>query len=368
MTECIDLKLMNQADRITEILRLKTQSQAPGGKLPSIRGLMARHGGSLHSINVALRRLESEGLLTTKKGSGIYVSLQKGVRFIELHRPQYPSAVLDIKEISLANAIAQAGWKLLVTRHPLYGDDPDFQPNSKACAHVVMSAIFQASNSFYSQIAHQTAPILVYGQSGGPLHLDYVTGDEHQYMSLLVKHLRDLGHHRIAFLSNEHPTHVRDLRAEIFLDIANLFDLAQPVVIDCGAEPGKSSLLQAYKGLKDHLAATQGRLKFTALITSSAKGIIGALRALHEAGFKVPDDCSLASIGRDRENAFLVPSITEVGVDEESWGQEAVKILKHRFENPKGPPSGAKLPPKLSARESTAAPPKIRKPSSKTIV
>jgi len=359
---------MNQADKITEILRQKTQTQAPGEKLPSIRGLKARYGGSLHSINVALRRLESEGLLTTKKGSGIYVNPQKGVRFIELHRPQYPSVSMDTKEISLANAIAGAGWKLLVKRHPLHGNDPEIQPDSKACAHVVMSAIFETGNSFYAQLAQQSAPILVYGQSGGPLHLDYVAGDEHRYMSLLVKHLRDLGHRRVALLANEPPMHARDLRAEIFLDIANLFDLSKPVVIDCGTARGESSFLQAYKGLKDHLAGSQGRLEFTALITSSAKGIVGALRALHEAGIKVPDACSLASIGRERENAFLVPSITEVGVDEESWGQEAVKVLKQRFENPQGPPIGAKLTPKLEIRESTVPPPKIRKPSSKTVL
>lgn len=347
---------MGSAEKITSLLRHKSLSQAPGEKLPSVRALMSRYGASLHAVNIALRQLEAEGLVTTKKGSGIYINPQKGVRYIELHRPQYPSLSMDIKEISLDRAITQAGWKLLVKRHPVQGDDPEIQPNTKACAHVIMPTIFEANPSFFSQITNQPAPILAYGRVGGPFQLDYVTGDDHKYMSFLVKHLRSLGHQRLALLANEPAFFSITQRSELFLNIIDLFDLPKPVIIDCRTERGESSTIKAYAGLSEHLSSVRGRLPFTALISASAAGVVGALRAFHEAGVKVPRDCSLASFGMEPENALLVPSVTEVGVADAAWGQGAVEVLKQRFANPEAAPIGQKLSPELIVRESTASP------------
>jgi DNA-binding transcriptional regulator YhcF (GntR family) len=348
---------MKAADKITQILRQKVVTQAPGEKLPSIRSLMSRYRSSLHSVNIALERLEADGLLTRKKGSGIYVSPQKGIRFIELHRHHYPSANMDAKEISLATAIAEAGWKMVSRRHPVHGDDPDIQPNPKTSAHVVMSPIFETNPSFFRQITDQSTPILLYGQSVGPLNLDYVTGDDYRYMSLLVKHLHALGHRQIALLANEPGMHFHDETPDVIHTICGLLDMPKPVIIDCNPVRGESSLVHAYHGLKHHLQSVKRRPIFTALITASAKGVIGSLRALHEAGIDVPRACSLASFGMSVENAFLAPSVTEVGVTEAAWGAGAVAVLKQRFENPQDPPIGMKLTPEIVTRESTVSPP-----------
>lgn len=348
---------MSASSKVTELLRQKALSQAPGEKLPSVRALMKRYDTSLHSINLALRQLEAEGLVTTKKGSGIFINPQKGVRYIELHRPQYPSIALDVKEISLDRAVTQAGWKLLVKRQPVNGDDPDIRPHIRTCAHVVMPTIFESNPAFFNEIMAQSSPILAYGRSAGPFQLDYVTGDDHKYMSLLVKHLLSLGHRRLALLENEPPFFSIMERSEIFRNLIDLFDLPKPVIVNCQTERGANSILRAYEGLKEHLSLSKGKTRFTAIISASSAGVIGALRAFHEAGIRVPRDCSLASFGLGADNELLVPSVTEVGVADDQWGQGAVQVLQQRFANPEAAPIGLKLTPELFVRESTAPPP-----------
>ncbi|WP_075080993.1 GntR family transcriptional regulator [Terrimicrobium sacchariphilum] len=349
---------MSASSRVTDLLRHKALSQAPGEKLPSVRALMNRYDTSLHSINQALRQLEAEGLITTKKGSGIFINPQKGVRYIELHRPQYPSPTMDVKEISLDRAVSQAGWKLVIKRQPVNGDDPDIRPHVRTCAHVVMPTIIESNPGFFKEITSQSSPILAYGRSAGPFQLDYVTGDDHRYMSLLVKHLLSLGHRHLALLENEPPFFSILQRSEIFLNLVDLFDLPKPVIIPCHTERGESSLHRAYAGLKEYLSANKGKPGFTALISASSAGVIGALRAFHESDIRVPKDCSLASFGLEASNALIVPSVTEVGVADDHWGEGAVQVLAQRFADPEAAPIGLKLTPELFVRESTAPPPR----------
>lgn len=346
---------MRAVDTISDALREKISHQAPGDKLPSVRSLMRRYGTSLHSINLALRKLEAEGLVEVKKGSGIYISARRGVRYIELHRPQYPSLAMDIKEASIEKAVAKEGWKLLVKAHPLTGDTLDEQLNPKACAHVIMTSVFESNPNFYTQLTAQPAPGVALGRVGDIFMMDSVMGDDHNYMSLLVKHLRELGHTRLAFLSNEPVAFTPMQRSEIFTSIAELFDLPNPIVIECDTKRGESSFFKAYEGMRRYLEKVDHKPSFTAMITETPSGIISSLRALHESGLVVPRDCSLASFAIEPENSLLIPSITEAGVSEDSWGIGVVEVLKRRFATPDAPPTCLKLKPTLIARESTAA-------------
>lgn len=347
---------MSAVDQILDTLRQKALSMPPGRKLPSVRSMMNRYNVSLYAVNIALRKLETEGLLDVRKGSGIYISPQKNTRYIELHRPSYPSRILDIKELSLRRALDKAGYKLLLRHHSDEYEDPDILPNTKACAYIVMSSLLDTRPSFYSQLISQHVPVLVYGRAAGPYHLDYVTGDDYQYLSLLVKHLLNLGHRRLGMLNNEPLSPHIVQRSDIFHNITNLFDLPQPTIIDCKTHFGESSMLKAYEGLSTYLRKTNNTPAFTALITASPSGVISSLRAFYEAGLTVPQNCSLCSFGIEPENALSTPSVTEVGVDDCQWGQGAVKALNQRFDNPESPVIGIKLSPKLHVRETSAEP------------
>jgi DNA-binding LacI/PurR family transcriptional regulator len=349
---------MRPSEKLIESLREVVLAKAPNAKLPSVRVLMKRYGVSLYSVNLALRRLADEELLDIRHGSGIYVRARMGGRYIEFHRPQYPSISMDIKELSLERAVRRAGWRLLVKHHDFNTDDTGQLLNPIASAHVVIPGLCAAGSPFMEQIRQQSTPVvLAFGHNYGHVQLDHIMGNDHQYFNLLIKHFLQLGHRRIALLQNEPPHLNRSSRNELFSDIMNVLDLPA-LIIDCGTQRGESSMQKAYEGLARHLASQRGDDPgFTALIVGSVAGITGTLRALHEAGLSVPRDCSIASLGMEIENAFRIPSITEVGVPDDMWGEGTVGILQRRFAEPSAPPMAVKLEPTLAVRESSAPPP-----------
>lgn len=354
---------MRPSEKLTETLRAAVRAKAPNDKLPSVRALMKRYGVSLYSVNLALRRLADEELLDIRHGSGIYVRPKSGGRYIEFHRPQYPSLSLDIKEMSLERAVRKEGWRLMVTHHSVSTDDQAQMLNPIASAHVIIPELCEPGSPLHEQVGQQTAPVLLaFGQNYGHVRFDHIMGNDHQYLSLLIKHFLQLGHTRIALLQNEPRQVTRSSRSELYSDIMGVLDL-QPIIIDCGTRRGESSMQKAHEGLARHLAARPaGDPGFTALIAGSVAGVTGMLRALHEARTSVPQDCSVGSLGMELENSFRIPSVTEAGVSDDMWGEGTVSILKQRFENLSGPPITLKLEPTLAVRESSA-PPSTAKPS-----
>lgn len=351
---------MSSSEKLLSTLREQVLAKAPNDKLPSVRSLMKRHGASLYSVNIALKRLAEEELVDIRHGSGIYVRACSGGRYIEFHRPLYPSSNMDIKELSLSRAVTARGWQLLVRHYGAGSGNEGSTMNQVASAHVVIPSLLDAFPAFREQVLQQTVPVvLAYGSDLEQLPLDHVTGNDHKYLSLLIKHFIQLGHRRIALVQNE-PPHSRGTgrnhRNELFADIMGLLDL--PVqIIDCGTRSGENSMLKAYEGLCRHLDARSGRPDFTALIAGSAAGVPGILRALHERGITVPGDCSLGSAGMELENSIRVPSVTEVGVAEDKWGEGVVDTLERRFAAADAPPITVKLEPTLYVRESSGRAP-----------
>jgi len=350
---------MKKHEVLTNNLREKIVNSSSGAKLPSVRGLMLRYGLSISTVNTALRQLEKEGLIETRQGSGIYVSSQTGARYVEFHRQLEPAYNVDAKEFSLTRAIQQAGWKVAVKRHSRDYDDPSFVPNPATSAHIVSACLFDSKTSFFHQLVKQNVPIVAYGREAGPFNIDSVTGNDYQTMSLLVKHLKQLGHQRIAMLMNEPNYFEIERRRETFINTMDLSQLPAPIFVECHTRPSDDSLVSAYHGLVRYLTEHKKKPPFTALVTASSSGIIGALRALNEAGISVPRQCSLASYGFARENAFYLPAITESGLRSEDWGKGVVKLLEQRFQNPTAAPISFKIAAELQVRESTAPPPGI---------
>lgn len=80
---------------------------------------------------------------------------------------------------------------------------------------------------------------------------------------------------------------------------------------------------------------------------------IGAMKALTEFSFKVPDDIVVIGFDNSDEGAFHAPSITSVSPDIETLAKKAVSLLKDRIEgNYKGPARHIVVPHSIVFRES----------------
>ncbi|MEV0157629.1 LacI family DNA-binding transcriptional regulator [Micromonospora sp. NPDC050686] len=81
---------------------------------------------------------------------------------------------------------------------------------------------------------------------------------------------------------------------------------------------------------------------------------LGALRALHEAGLRVPEDVAVAGFDDIEDGRFSVPTLTTISPDKERIARLAVDLLANRLTgDPEAPPQELTAPHHLIPREST---------------
>ncbi|MEV1317414.1 substrate-binding domain-containing protein [Micromonospora arborensis] len=84
---------------------------------------------------------------------------------------------------------------------------------------------------------------------------------------------------------------------------------------------------------------------------------IGALRALAEAGCRVPEDVAVVGIDDIEEGRFSSPTLTTIAPDKEEIGRLAVRRLVARIEGTEvAAPLTVQTPFRLIRRESTGSP------------
>ncbi len=347
---------MKKYEILVDILRQKSASLVSGSRLPSVRSMMKRYSYSLQTVNAALRELEREGLIERRRGSGIYTTEKKTTLHIELHAPRFFASALDAKEYAVGNAVAAAGWSMGTRYHHPTFDDPFDVPDPSASAHVVFNDLVARERGFFNLMLQQRVPILILGRHSLP-EFDMVAVNDHQAFGLMVRHLLSLGHERLAVLINEPDIFDTRRRREVCREVMATFGL-EPVFLECQTQAGELSSVKAHSVFLRYLQALRGeRPPFTGMITLSPGGAMGAIRALHDYGLRVPDDFSVITLGVEPDNVLHLPSLTDAGAPRAAMGEVVVDILTRRFAGETGEPIRIEIPPQLHPRESTGPAP-----------
>jgi LacI family transcriptional regulator len=184
-----------------------------------------------------------------------------------------------------------------------------------------------------------------------------------------MEHLYKLGHRDIAFVRG--PREVGDSRFRwkgvrrfakkmgLHLNPALIRDL-----------PGVQSSESGFSGgLKLTNSLIESGERFTAILAFDDLTAYGAVRALSEAGLRVPDDCSVIGFDGIPASAFSTPGLTTIQQPMGEMGEYAAEyILKHLDKSgdeevqPYSEPH--LMPPTLVSRGSTARNKKIARPKS----
>ncbi|PRX96845.1 LacI family DNA-binding transcriptional regulator [Allonocardiopsis opalescens] len=199
-------------------------------------------------------------------------------------------------------------------------------------------------------------PMVLLGEQNVPGLHDHVAIDNAAAAREATEHLLALGRRRIAVLGGrlDEKIGTAQLRARGHLDalaaaglpvderlIMPAADFYWQDGADLAAEllAGPRPLPDALLCLNDHIA-------------------LGAIRTLHTAGVRVPDDVAVAGFDDIDASRYSVPTLTTVAPDKARLAREAVELLESRIHAAR---SGAELPPRevvvpyeLRVRESTA--------------
>lgn len=175
---------------------------------------------------------------------------------------------------------------------------------------------------------------------------------DHERAALLaLQHLKELGHEKIAFMRGNPLSSDSEDRWNAICQIARQIGLTIDPDLTIQIDANDTSPRLGYPFAQQLLARNK---PFTALFAYNDISAIGAIRAIHDYGLRVPQDISVMGFDDIPGAAFHSPSLTTVRQPLHRMGQVAAQSLLERIEGSKEYPSEIAIEPELAARESTA--------------
>lgn len=184
--------------------------------------------------------------------------------------------------------------------------------------------------------------------------------DHHRAVEAALLHLDELGHRHIAFMRGPRAIPDSDFRWQSIQQVAGeiglRIDPALVVRIDATSWSSKTGQhpMAPEIGYKPMQALLEKTRDFTAVFCFNDIAAIGAVRALKEAGLRVPEDVSVVGFDDIQSAAYATPSLTTVRQPLTEMGERGAQVLLERISNREAAyPAEIVMAPELVIREST---------------
>jgi LacI family transcriptional regulator len=201
--------------------------------------------------------------------------------------------------------------------------------------------------------------VAVSGHKTGP-QVTNVTLDHTLSAQLAIRHLFDLGHRRIAFMKGQQFSVDSIYRWNAILDTARQFGIKVLPELTIELQANSWSPDLGYLPVKAFMAKKH---QFTAMFCFNDTAAIGAMRALGEAGLRIPEDVSVIGFDDIMSAAFQRPSLTTIRQPLRAMGTIAARTLLEKIAHPGEQfPEEIVMGPELVVRESSAKARIPRKP------
>ena len=160
-------------------------------------------------------------------------------------------------------------------------------------------------------------------------NLSSVSLNNVQAARMAVEHLVSLGHRKIALIGG--PREYSDTTAQRYQGCLAAFD-AHGITFDPDQdyETVRYSFAGGYQAAKNLLS--RGR-DFTAIFAMSDVMAIGALRALRDAGKRVPEDISVVGFDGLPIGAYTVPMLTTVTQPVQELAERSIRLLTENIDS-----------------------------------
>ena len=234
---------------------------------------------------------------------------------------------------------------------------------------VIASWVFEETN-LLSDVKKNKVPIVIIGRDLVGRGIDSILVDNEAGGALAARHLKDLGHTRIAVIRGPQEMVDSGPRWAGIRRIANGGGLAidPTLVFDLPNIADPASGFEG--GLQTARRMIASARPFTAVIAFDDLTALGVVRGLAEAGLRVPDDCSVMGFDDVLPAEVATPSMTTIRQPLTRMGCEAAERVLQAIRRGPGKGEKARLhkpSPELVVRMSTAPPPIEVKPIQRTL-
>lgn len=200
----------------------------------------------------------------------------------------------------------------------------------------------------------ESIPLVLLGDRIYDVPYDHVTYDNVATARLATQHLIDLGRRRIAAIgvqeTDARETETSRLRLRGYMDAIHASGLPLDPNLIVRGIPIFSRALGA-STMRQLLSLNEPP---DAVFCFNDHLALGVMRAIHEAGYRVPDDIAVVGFDDIEDGQYSVPSLTTISPDKNKIGNLAVNFLLGRIDGSRsGPPERIEVPCHLIVRESS---------------
>lgn len=189
-----------------------------------------------------------------------------------------------------------------------------------------------------------------YVQLGGNPAVDIpaIVFDQRHGMQQVMEHLIQKGHRKIAEVTGNLTHHDGQVRHTIYIES----------MLSHHLEPGPwlEGDFTVQSGYEQTSRLLEKKQPFTALVCGNDEMALGAMRALHEAGYQVPQDVSLVGFDDHMLVGYFDPPLTTVRQDYQQLARLGIEYLMRLIEYPDTPRTLQVICPELVVRQSTGKP------------
>lgn len=347
-----------------------------GTRIPSENQLTSYLNISRSTVRLALQRAELEGLVERIPGKGTFVaqlsSRERQSRLIAFVTWGFDSETHLLLLNGAEDEVKTNGHRIIFSTMRNRQEETEILKRFKAddiagllmWPHSNASRMQRENAILYREL---NVPIVLMDRQIYGLDCDYVTSDNYGGARALMRHLLELGHEQIVFLSHHEmellPVIERyraycDVMQETGLPLQEPWLIGQP-----GKEIGSASdMLRSsfdfnsaeLQQLRNYLSNTQARP--TAIFALNDYLAILALQAMRSLNLAVPGVVSIGGFDDIDLAAHLQVPLTSVAQDPFTIGKRAARLLIERLEGYAGPSRCEIIPTQLRIRSSTTVP------------
>jgi LacI family transcriptional regulator len=173
--------------------------------------------------------------------------------------------------------------------------------------------------------------------------------DHERAAELSVRYLYELGHRKIVFMKGQSFSTDSQLRWAANLRVARELGLIvdESLTVELALDSTSPSI--SYPGIHNLL---EQRTDFTAILCFNDVSAMGSIRALHDAGLRVPEDVSILGFDDIQSASYQVPSLSTIRQPLRLMGSTGAEALLKKLAGEELP-SVIRVEPELIVREST---------------
>lgn len=271
--------------------------------------------------------------------------------FIALAVPQLDSPYFSELAARFSSAAARRGYLLLLdVTHADHEQERLVLAGMRA--HMIDGLILSPLTVTAEEVANRTdtTPLVMLGEKTMPPDFDHVSVDSVAASRAMGEHLLSLGRSRFAAIGREQAEGTASLRLQGYRSALEEAGVTLPVEATVGVPAFTRE--HGYQAMRS-LLALPAEHRPEAVFAFSDLLAIGALRACHDAGVRVPEDIAIAGFDDIAEGRYHSPGLTSIAPDLDALVAAVLDILTARIAGEQREAGLVWVPWSLRVREST---------------